>query len=503
MGVVMSRGTSAIATVARPAREYPDGQLVAATRRGDDAAFEQLYERYRGPISGYVQRMCKDHARAEDITQEVFMSALRRMRDTDRPIAFKPWVYEIARNACIDQFRRSQRGEEISYDAADRLPGADHLRLVTRDASPDDAFDTKERLDHLCGAFGGLSETHHRILVLRELEGLSYREIGEQLGMSRPAVESTLFRARRRLTEEYDELVTGRRCARVQSIIAGAAEGMLGVRDRRRLARHLSYCQPCRRHARMLGVDAPSRSSIGAKVGAVLPLPFVRRRGIGTDSASPAGGQASGALAQWTASAGVVAEPLTNWAKTAVTVAAVAIAGVGAGVTAHNGALSQLLTGGDTARHAPARQAPASAVVVSGASAVVPSADHGPGAARAGSSSGGPGARGPGGALVGDTTGGSHAADSAGAPRVDLPSGASGAGSGAPSLPDVHAPDVPAAGTPSPPAAQGNASPPRVDPPSAPFPPPAPDVGSAPKPPSLPPVPSTASAPRDLPKLLT
>ena len=496
----MSRGTSAIATAARPAREYPDGQLVAATRRGDDAAFEQLYERYRGPISGYVQRMCKDHARAEDITQEVFMSALRRMRDTDRPIAFKPWVYEIARNACIDQFRRSQRGEEISYDTADTLPGADNLRLVTRDASPDDAFDTKQRLDHLCGAFGGLSETHHKILVLRELEGLSYREIGEQLGMSRPAVESTLFRARRRLTEEYDELVTGRRCARVQSIIAGAAEGMLGVRDRRRLARHLSYCQPCRRHARMLGVDAPSRSSIAAKVGALFPLPFLRRRGVGsTDSASPAGGQASGALAQWTASAGAVAEPLTNWAKTAVTVAAVAIAGIGAGVTAHNGALSQLLSGGDTARHAPAHQAPAVAGVASSASAVVPSAaDHGPGAPSNRS-----GGRGAAGGRGGDTAGGGSAANGVSPPRVDLPAGAAGAGSGGPSLPDVHAPDVPSGGAPSTPDTQSNVSSPTVDTPSAPT---APDAPSAPEPPSpqsLPAASSTPSVPRvDAQKLL-
>jgi RNA polymerase sigma factor (sigma-70 family) len=485
--------------LARPAREHPDGQLVAATRRGDDTAFEQLYERYRGPISGYVQRMCKDHARAEDITQEVFMSALRRMRDTDRPIAFKPWVYEIARNACIDQFRRSQRGEEISYDTADALPGSDHLRLVTRDASPDDAFDTKQRLDHLCGAFGGLSETHHKILVLRELEGLSYREIGEQLGMSRPAVESTLFRARRRLTEEYDELVTGRRCARVQSIIAGAAEGMLGVRDRRRLARHLSYCQPCRRHARMLGVDAPSRSSIAAKVGAVLPLPFLRRRGLGsTNSASPAGGQASGALAQWTASAGVVAEPLANWAKTAVTVAAVAIAGIGAGVTAQNGALSQLLSGGGTARQAPARHAPAAAAVASGASTVVPSAaDHGPGAP-----SDRPGGHGAGGAHGGDTGGGA-AADNASPPRVDLPAGAAGTGSGAPSLPDVHAPDVPSGGAPSSPDAQSNVSSPTVNAPSALS---APDVPSPPEPPpsqSLPAASSTPSVPRvDAQKLL-
>src|SRR5437763_910039 len=205
----MSRGASAIATAVPEPRESTDGQLVAATRRGDDAPVEQLYARYQGSIAGYVQKMVKDHARAEDITQDIFISALRRMRETDRPIAFKPWVYEIARNACIDQFRRSQRGEEVSYDAADGLPAADNLQLVTRDASPDDAFDAKQRLDHLCGAFGGLSETHHQILVLRDFEGLSYREIGERLGTSRAAVERTLLRARRRLTGENAGLVTG------------------------------------------------------------------------------------------------------------------------------------------------------------------------------------------------------------------------------------------------------------------------------------------------------
>jgi len=495
---------SAIAIAPKPARDCPDGELVAATRRGDDAAFEQLYERYRGPISGYVQRMCKDHARAEDITQEVFMSALRRMRDTERPIAFKPWVYEIARNACIDQFRRSQRGEEVSYDAAEGLPGADHVRLVTPDASPDDAFDTKQRLDHLCGAFGGLSETHHKILVLRELEGLSYREIGERLGMSRPAVESTLFRARRRLTEEYDELITGRRCTRVQSIIAGAAEGMLGVRDRRRLARHLSYCQSCRRHARMLGVDAPSRSSVAAKLGAIVPLPFLRRRGLGGESsASPAGVQASGALAQWTASAGAVAEPLTNWAKTAVTVAAIAIAGVGAGVTSQSGALSRLLSGGDAARHAPARQTPAAGTAAAGS--VVPSADHGPGAVGTSSSGSGSGGRGATGARGGDAAGGGHSADGGSAPRVDLPAGAAGAtgtAPGAPSLPDVQGPGVPSAGAPSTPGGGSNVSAPHVNTPSAPSAPSAPSVPDAPSVPSAPSAPSLPSTP-SVPKVNT
>src|SRR5918998_1078329 len=216
-----------------------------------------------------------DHARAEDVAQDVFMSALRRMRETERPIAFKPWIYEIAKNACIDQFRRSRRGEEVSYDAEEGLGSADYGRLVTKDPSPEVRFDQKQQLDHLRGAFGGLSETHHEILVMRELEGLSYREIGERLGMTRPAVESTLFRARRRLSEEYEQLVTGERCQRVQAIIAGAGDAALGARDRKRVARHVSYCQPCMRLARVSGIDPqdlvhrPAR----AKIAALLPLP--------------------------------------------------------------------------------------------------------------------------------------------------------------------------------------------------------------------------------------
>src|SRR5438552_1373549 len=163
----MDRGGIASAAAVRTPRQLTDdGQLVAATRRGDDVAFEQLYERYRGPITGYVQKMVKDHARAEDITQEVFMSALRRMRETERPIAFKPWVYEIARNACIDAHRRSRRAEEVSFDADELLGPADHRRLAGTGPTPDAAVAAKQELETLCGAFGGLAEPHHDIPVL-------------------------------------------------------------------------------------------------------------------------------------------------------------------------------------------------------------------------------------------------------------------------------------------------------------------------------------------------
>ncbi len=312
-----------------------DVELVAAVRDGDDRAFERLYERYHRRIAAYIYGMVNDYGRAEDIAQDVFLSALRRMRETDREIAFKPWVYEIAKNACIDQFRRARRAEEVSIDAEEGLGAADYGRLVTTGPSPDAAVAQKQTLDHLCGAFGGLSETHHQILIMRELEGLSYREIGERLGMSRPSVESTLFRARRRLGEEYSELVSGERCLRVQALILGAVGLAPGTRDQRRIAAHVSHCQPCRRAAHAAGVriDAPRRV-IPAKVAAFLPFPaFLRRRGGGdTDVGGLAASPNIGAVGHWSAQVGAAMDPaMVSWVKAAAAAATIAIVGVGAG----------------------------------------------------------------------------------------------------------------------------------------------------------------------------
>jgi RNA polymerase sigma factor (sigma-70 family) len=95
-------------TVTQPTPACSEHDLVAAVRRGSDRAFEELYSRYRSRIAAYVYGMVGDHARAEDIVQEVFISALRRLRQTERPIAFKPWIYAIAKNACPVR-RRSTR----------------------------------------------------------------------------------------------------------------------------------------------------------------------------------------------------------------------------------------------------------------------------------------------------------------------------------------------------------------------------------------------------------
>ena len=326
---------SALAVATRPADQTTgDLDLVEAVRAGDDRAFELLFLRYQGRIAAYVHGRVRDHGRAEDITQEVFLAALRRMRATDREIVFEPWVYEIAKNACIDAYRRGRVANEVSFDAEESLGTSDCGRLAASGAAPEAVIDTKLALDNLCASFGGLSQAHHDILVMREFEGLSYREIGDRLGMSQAAVESTLFRARRRLTEEYEELVSGARCLLVQDLVDAPRERAIGLRDRRRMARHLAHCQPCRRYAHLAGADLENlrgRASVGARIAALLPLPAFLRRRVDVD-ATPIATVHAGPATQWTASVATL-DPatLSGWSKAVATAATVAVASLGAG----------------------------------------------------------------------------------------------------------------------------------------------------------------------------
>jgi RNA polymerase sigma factor (sigma-70 family) len=332
------------------ARVAPSGSeqaLVAAVRDGDDRAFGALYSRYERRIRAYIFGQVADHGRAEDIAQEVFISALRRLRNTERPVAFKPWIYEIARNACIDEYRRTCRTREVSLDDGGDGTGSGHL--LSSAPSPDDAIESKQRLDDLRDAFRGLSDNHHRIIVMREFEGRSYGEIGARMGMSRPMVESTLFRARRRLGEEYQELVSGERCQQVRTAIDGCEGGSvrsLGIRQRRLVGRHLAHCQPCRRHAWMLGIDPATLKprTLAGKIAAILPLPglrfwrfFGRRGGGGDDPGAAAAAHQFGPLQRFQAMAPIAdpSGPLANGlGRVAAAVAAIVVAGGGVATVA-------------------------------------------------------------------------------------------------------------------------------------------------------------------------
>ncbi|MFZ0089582.1 MAG: sigma-70 family RNA polymerase sigma factor, partial [Solirubrobacteraceae bacterium] len=354
-------------TLSSKATAHDEQELVAATRAGDDRAFEELYSLYRERIEGFIMSRVRDHGRAEDIAQDVFISALRRLRETDRAISFKPWIYEIAKNACIDEHRRRSRSREVPLESDSELATgrATTLSVVP---TPPAAAESRQQLNDLRGAFGGLSENHHQLLVMREFEGMSYDEMGERLQMSRQMVESGLFRARRKLNEEYQELASGRRCVDVQTAIkAGQMQlaSSLGLRDQRRYARHLAHCQSCRRTALLAGVDEalvkPRR--VPSRIAALLPfpLPFLRwpwgRRGGGPGaggSASPSGPSltaeessadgssasgaghhvSAGAALQKAAAVAESAGPSLTFGKIAAGAAVLAVAGAG-GAVAH------------------------------------------------------------------------------------------------------------------------------------------------------------------------
>ena len=312
--------------IATAGTEVDDSALVQAVRDGDDSAFETLYQRYFPRISSFVCSMLHDAARCEDVAQEAFLSALRRMRSTDAEINFKPWIYQIARNAAIDAYRRNSHAVEVSMDADDGLRASDRTRLVGLDGGPDSALVTKERLTHLQGAFDELSDVHTRVLVMRELEGMSYREIGKELKLTRPAVESALFRARRRLENEYVELSEGRRCEAMRQTMMRMAAGTHKGAEEHRLARHARRCHDCRRRAREMGIEPlTSLGTLRQKAAALLPIPWLFRRG------GDEGGVITGLF-----STGANAAPLAE--RAAALVAAVALVGAG-GAALGGGAL--------------------------------------------------------------------------------------------------------------------------------------------------------------------
>ena len=354
-----------------------DDELVAAVREGDAAAFEELYRRYSRPVRAYIHRLVDDYGRAEDLTQEAFLSALRRLGATDAEIKFKPWIFEIAKNASIDLFRGRARAAEVSLDGQGVLAGGDLRRLIARVSRPEAAVLDKERLAQLQGAFAELSETHHRILVLRELDGLSYREIAERMQLSASAVESTLFRARRRLHHEYKQLDSGARCAAMVSAIARHAAGVESPRDRHKLDRHVRRCRACRQRAHALGVVVIDRSSKRSRVAALLPFPAFLRHwasslsSAGSGSAQTASGGGAAGVQQ--AATGLLPATLAQvesaapiLSKTVAIIASAAMIGGGAAIrstapeSARAGAAeAAALVAGDDQSSAASRNRPA------------------------------------------------------------------------------------------------------------------------------------------------
>lgn len=177
-----------------------DGELVRRARAGDSAAFGTLVERYQGRILRLVRGMVSEHD-AEDVAQDAFLKAFRKLDEFDERARFYTWVYRIASNAALD-WRKRER-----YRRHGDLPvGPEGEDAVPSNApGPPVAARRREMAEAIDRAIAGLPDHYHQIVVLREVQGLSYEEIAEVLGISKGTVESRLFRARERLRETLGE----------------------------------------------------------------------------------------------------------------------------------------------------------------------------------------------------------------------------------------------------------------------------------------------------------
>jgi RNA polymerase sigma factor (sigma-70 family) len=168
-----------------------DERLVALTRKGHEAAFEVLVDRYEKRLLVFCRNMLRSSEDARDMVQDVFANAHRAMLADERPIHVKAWLYRIARNRCLNYLRRPQ---PEGVDSMDAFEGAG--------ASAAETAGAREDLQLLVQDLQSLPETQRTALVLREMEALSYDQIAEVLDKTVPAVKSLLVRARVSLTEK-------------------------------------------------------------------------------------------------------------------------------------------------------------------------------------------------------------------------------------------------------------------------------------------------------------
>ena len=174
-----------------------DNRLVIQSQEGDLAAFNVLVERYQGQVYNLCRRMLGLREAAEDATQEAFLSAYRNIRRLRGP-SFRGWLLRIAANAATDELRRRRRRPQVSLESP---TGESETALDPPDSSagPEESALRREQARYMQSALLTLPPDQRLAVILSDVQGLSYEEVGEAMDSSLGTVKSRISRGRARL----------------------------------------------------------------------------------------------------------------------------------------------------------------------------------------------------------------------------------------------------------------------------------------------------------------
>ncbi len=169
-----------------------DATLVSRSKDGDVRAYEQLVLRYQGQMFRLASKMLADRAEAEDVVQEVFLAAWRRLAQLNEDAAFVGWLYRMTTNRCLNVIRARRPHVEADLDLTES---------PRSDIQPEHATQVNTQLEALNAAIQDLTPEQRACWLLREVHGLSYEEIGDIVGANTTAVRGRIARARAQLSE--------------------------------------------------------------------------------------------------------------------------------------------------------------------------------------------------------------------------------------------------------------------------------------------------------------
>lgn len=190
-----------------------DSLLIEQFRRGDPAAMERLIVKYQNRIYNVVLRICADPDDAAELTQETFVKILENLGKFEGRSSFYTWAFRIAVNLTLNYCQRNAKLAVRSLDTEEEQysgPARQALKeLLSDDSSPDPEAVAQDRELHeiAIAALNKLDEAHKAVLVLRDIEGMSYARIAEVLGIEIGTVRSRLSRARTKLKDILEAIL--------------------------------------------------------------------------------------------------------------------------------------------------------------------------------------------------------------------------------------------------------------------------------------------------------